>query len=421
MTVLGYDGEPYLRIGPNGVFENVRSPATYLNRSTTITGAPPKSADAKASPLWRNVSSGTTARWHDHRAHFMGGEDPPEVARHPDTRHVVDNWVIPMRVGNQDLTVRGQLVYVPPPSPWPWVVGAVLVAALVFGLSRTRVWRTVFVVALALLTLTEIVHVVGLWDASTASFGTKLGESAYSLAGIALGLLALGWIWRKGTESAVPIVLVATIFLFVAGGLADVTSLGNSQVPSTFSAGFARLVVTLTLGLGAGLAVAAAFRLRPLDARRAHGEPRPSPVELGAPCVVVGLHLDGGVRDVVLEEEVARLVEHAVGVGVGPDHHVRAGDVHLRRERPHVEVVHVDDPRERHQVVADRVEVDVRRRDLEQHAQGARRQSPRAREDPHADDHRRRWGRSGPIRWSRSTTAATITPTEPAASAMAST
>lgn len=263
VTVLGYDGEPYLRIGPDGVFENVRSPATYLNRSTTITGAPPKSADAKASPLWRSVSSGTTARWHDHRAHFMGGEDPPEVARHPDTRRVVDNWVIPMRVGNQDLTVRGQLVYVPPPSPWPWVVGAVLIAALVFGLSRTRAWRTVFVVALALLTLTEIVHVVGLWDASTASFGTKLGESAYSLAGIALGLLALGWIWRKGAESAVPIVLVATIFLFVAGGLADVTSLGNSQVPSTFSAGLARLVVTLTLGLGAGLAVAAAFRLRP--------------------------------------------------------------------------------------------------------------------------------------------------------------
>ena len=30
-----------------------------------------------------------------------------------------------------------------------------------------------------------------------------------------------------------PLVLVATIFLFVAGGLADVTTLGNSQVPST--------------------------------------------------------------------------------------------------------------------------------------------------------------------------------------------
>jgi hypothetical protein len=263
VVVLGYDEEPYLRVGPRGVFENRRSPATYLNRSTTITNAPPKSADAQATPVWRRVSTGTTASWHDHRAHFMGGEDPPEVARHPDRRRVVDNWEIPMRVGSEDVTARGQLIYVPPPSPWPWVVGAVLLAALVVVLSRTGAWRAVFVVALALLTLTEIVHVVGLWDQSSASFGTKLGESAYSLAGIALGLLALGWIWRKGAESAVPLVLVATIFLFVAGGLADVTSFGNSQIPSTFSAGFARLLVMLTLGLGAGLAVAAALRLRP--------------------------------------------------------------------------------------------------------------------------------------------------------------
>jgi hypothetical protein len=265
VVVLGYEREPYLRVGPRGVFENTRSPATYLNRSTTLSTntAPPKSADAKATPVWRKVSDGTTARWHDHRAHFMGGDDPPEVARHPDQRRVVDNWRIPMRVGAEDVVARGQLVYVPPPSPWPWVVGAVLLATVVVVCSRTSRWRTVFVVALALLTVTEIVHVVGLWDASTASFGTKLAASAYSLAGIALGLLALAWIWRKGAESAVPLVLVATIFLFVAGGLADVTSLGNSQVPSTFPAGFARLLVMLTLGLGAGLAVAAALRLRP--------------------------------------------------------------------------------------------------------------------------------------------------------------
>ena len=47
------------------------------------------------------------------------------------------------------------------------------------------------------------------------------------------------------------------------GGLADVTSLGNSQVPSTFSASTARFLVSVTLGLGAGLALAAVFRLRP--------------------------------------------------------------------------------------------------------------------------------------------------------------
>jgi hypothetical protein len=263
VVVLGYDREPYLRVGPDGVFENIRSPATYLNRSTTITKAPPKQADAKATPVWREVSSSTTARWHDHRAHFMATDDPPEVARDRGTRRVVDRWTIPMRIGGETVTARGQIVYVPPPSPWPWVLGAVVLAVGVVLLSRTRWWRTVFVVVLAVLTVTEVLHVLGLWDASTAAFGTKLGESAYSLAGIALGLLGLGWMWRKGVDAAVPLVLVATIFLFVADGLADVTTLGHSLVPSTFSAGAARLVVTITLGLGAGLAVASALRLRP--------------------------------------------------------------------------------------------------------------------------------------------------------------
>jgi hypothetical protein len=274
--VLGYDNEPYLRVGPHGVFENTRSPATYLNRSTTLTSKPPARADARAAPVWRRVSTGTTARWHDHRAHFMGTDDPPEVARDPGTRRVVDNFVIPLRVGSEAVAARGQIVYVPPPSPWLWVIGAAVLAVVVFLAARTRAWRTVFVVVLALLTLTELIHVIGLWGASTAGTGTKLAESAYSLAGIALGLLGLGWTWKKGVESAVPLVLVATIFLFVAGGLADVTSLGNSQVPSTLPAWTARLLVSVTLGLGAGLAVAAGFRLRP-GADTTPSTPRPAP------------------------------------------------------------------------------------------------------------------------------------------------
>jgi hypothetical protein len=193
----------------------------------------------------------------------MGTADPPEVARDPGTRHVVDNFRIPLRVGSEAVVARGQIVYQPPPSPWPWVIGAVLLAALVVVLARTSSWRTVFAVVLALLTLAEIVHVIGLWGGSSASAGTKLGESAYSIAGILLGLVGLGWMWRKGADSAVPLVLVAAIFLFVAGGMADVTTLGNSQIPSTLPAGVARLLVAVTLGLGAGLALAAALRLRP--------------------------------------------------------------------------------------------------------------------------------------------------------------
>jgi hypothetical protein len=277
VVVLGYDGEPYLRVGPRGVYENVRSPATYFNRSITITGAPPKQADAKATPVWRRVSGGDTARWHDHRAHFMGKSDPPTVARDPGRRRVVDNFEIPMRTNGTSVTVHGQIIYVPPPSPWPWVIGGVALAGVVFALARTRRWRTVFAVTLALLAVAEIVHVVGLWGGSTATAGTKLAESAYSLGGILLAVLGLVWMWRKGVDAAVPLVLVATIFLFVAGGLADVTTLGHSEVPSTLSAASARVLVTFTLGLGAGLAAAAALRLRPAPPERTPPtRPRPA-------------------------------------------------------------------------------------------------------------------------------------------------
>jgi hypothetical protein len=282
VTVLGYDGEPYLRVGPAGVFENTRSPATYFNRSLNP-GPAPKRADSSATPVWRKIGGGTTASWHDHRAHFMGTDDPPSVARDRSHRHVIDEFDIKMLTAGTTVTARGEIVWVPPPSPWPWVALAVVLAAIVVALSRTRVWRTVVVGVLLALVVTETLHVVGLWGASTAGAGTKVAESAYSIGGIVLALLALVWISRKGADAAVPLVLIAAIFLFVAGGLSDVTTLGNSQIPSTLPAGLARLLVTITLGLGTGLAAAAAWRLRPTSAprsasRRAPGRDVPARV-----------------------------------------------------------------------------------------------------------------------------------------------
>ena len=253
VIVLGYDGEAYLRVGPRGVFENTRSPATYFNRSVNpANSTPPKEADAKATPVWKKISDGNTAGWHDHRAHFMGTSDPPSVARDPGREHVIDRFDIGMRTQGHAITAHGRIVWVPPPSPWPWVAVAVVLAAIVLALSRTRAWATVFAVTLCVLIVTELAHVIGLWGASTAAAGTKLVESGYSLGGILLAVLALVWMWRKGADAAVPLVLIATLFLFVAGGLADVTTLGSSQIPSTFPAWFARLLVTITLGLGGG-------------------------------------------------------------------------------------------------------------------------------------------------------------------------
>jgi hypothetical protein len=280
VVVLGYDGEPYLRVGPRGVFENRRSPATYLNRSRVPDTRPPAAADADAAPEWQRVGDGRSVSWHDHRAHFMGSQAPPVVQDDPDRRHVLDRWTVVLRDGERTIRVRGLLTWVPPPSPWPWVAVAVGTAALVIGLSRKRWWRAVLVVALAALVVSAFLHACGHWQASSAAIGTKAGESIYSILGVALGLFALIWAWRRGVEAAVPFVLIAAIFLLVAGGLADISTLGHSQVPSSLAPTVARLAVALTIGLGAGLAVAAALRLRvvtPPGAPHPRGE-RPSPV-----------------------------------------------------------------------------------------------------------------------------------------------
>ena len=264
-VVLGYDGEPYLRVGPRGVFENVRSPAVYINQTLNLANAqaPPKSADPEAPPVWRKVSNGDSVAWHDHSAHYMGTQDPPIVQRDPSSRHLVDRYTVKIRWNGEDVVAQGRIVWVPAPSPWPYVAIAVVLAVAVVWASRTRRWAAVLAGALGVLVVTETLHVIGLWTASTEGFGKKSFESLYSIAGIVLSLLALWWMRRKGAESAVPLVLLASIFLFVAGGLADITSLARSQLPTSLSPTFARLLIAMTLGVGLGTAIAAAWRLRP--------------------------------------------------------------------------------------------------------------------------------------------------------------
>jgi hypothetical protein len=263
VVVLGYEQEPYLRIGPRGVFENTWSPAVILNRTTTPSGAAPQARDPNAAPTWRQVSTAAKASWHDHRAHWMAPSPPPEVSRDSSHRHVViENWQVPLTYGTRTADVTGDVSWIPGPSPWPWTAGALGIAAVVTVGARTRRWPVVLAIALALLVGGEAAHVAGLWGASTASTLSKTGSSLYSLAGCLVGFGALVMLVRRDAHDATPVVLIASVFLLIAGGLADVTSLTRSQLPSTLPAAVARGVVTGAIGLGAGLVIGTASRLR---------------------------------------------------------------------------------------------------------------------------------------------------------------
>jgi hypothetical protein len=282
VTVIGYQREPYLRIGPRGTWQNVRSPAVFLNRTRVPTKeTPPGRYDAQATPEWRKISSAPVATWHDHRTHWMGSEDPAIVRRDPGSRHVViRDWQIPLRMDGRRITVTGDATWVPGPSPWPWVLGAVVLAVAVVLLCRLRAWAVVMQVALAVLIVSETVHVIGAWQATTASPGSRALASIYSIGGVIICALALWWLRRRDPWAATPAVLIAGLFVLVAGGLADVTALTRSQLPTSLPDAVGRLTVMIALGLGSGLVIAAALRLRApqAPARARPTGPVPTPV-----------------------------------------------------------------------------------------------------------------------------------------------
>jgi len=302
VTVLGYDREPYLRVGPRGTFENVRSPAVYLNRSaSTVPQKLPATADAAATPEWRRVSSSTSARWHDHRAHWMGTSDPPAVARDPGASHLVQRFVIRLRYEGRTLSVRGAVRWEPGPSPWPWVALAVALVAAGLVASRSRRWPHLAAGALAVLLGAEAVHVIGVWGATTQSQWSDLAQSAYSIGGIVLGTVALERLLRRGGYVAAPLLLCAGLFLAIAGGLADVTTLSHSQVPTTLPDGVTRLAVATVLGLGIAVAAIAALHLRAPPRRAAANLPDATTAAPGGAAVADAAAPDPALREALRE------------------------------------------------------------------------------------------------------------------------
>ncbi len=260
VTVLGYQGEPYLRVDARGVFENKRSPALAANRTRIPTGSPGRTTSA---PRWRRVSPRPIARWHDHRAHWMDGITPSAVRRDPDHEQVVVRWSIPVRVDGRPAQIRGQIRWAPPAPAWPWWVAAVILAAGVVTVgARPRFARSAFSAALIVMAGAEAVHLWGGWPFSTGSTLGHLGDAIPSIAAIVACLAALAWLQRSTAWRCAPALILAGLFVFVSGGVADLSSLSHAFVPSRVSADVARALVALALGLGAGTTIAGGLRLR---------------------------------------------------------------------------------------------------------------------------------------------------------------
>jgi hypothetical protein len=270
VVVLGYLGEPYLRVGPGGAFENRRSPAVYQNRvaagPTSATTLPPQ-ADATAPPSWQRISTAHTVTWHDQRTRWEG-TDPVEVRQAPRlTQIVVPTWTIGLRHGDTAVAVQGRITWVPGPSPWPWLALALALAVGCAALGRLAARPASWLAAaVALVVALDALRSVGVALAARGpvltAATTVLGGGVLSVLAWIGGLIAIDALQRGrqiGPTAAGTVGLILGVY-----AVADSSTLSRSQVSAAFSATFARVAVAGTLGLGFGLVAAAILAERRL-------------------------------------------------------------------------------------------------------------------------------------------------------------
>ena len=264
IEVLGYSGEPYLEVRTDGTYTNVRSPATYLNRTLDGRTPVPATADPTAPPHWQRVSGDPAVRWHDQRTYWMSA-DPPDVAvTDPDRTHRLRDWAVPLRDGVRTFEARGTLDWVPPPTPGLWWGAAIALGALVAAVHR----RPAVLATVALITgITTWGYAVAReLDAGAAGAGALLGGLlAGQVTALAAGLFAVAaavLLPRTRSGGADFAVTVSGAAVLIFAGLANAAVFTQAVAPVPGPSWWARLAVLIAVGGGLDLLAAGVLRLR---------------------------------------------------------------------------------------------------------------------------------------------------------------
>jgi hypothetical protein len=278
LVVLGAESEPYLRVGPDGAFENRQSPTAARNRVGVHEEAPAPAGDPGAAPEWRKLSDTPQVRWHDHRTDWGSPRNPPEVEREPGRRHVVlPRWEIPLERGAERSVAFGTLTWIPGPSPAPWfaLMGVAFAGVALLGLLRR--WAAPLAVATGVVLTADVVHAMSVAFAFAGGLGTSLAKlvtgSFFAFAGWALAVVAIRLL-RRGRVDGLYAAVFAGLSMAVFGGLLDLAKLSRSVSLSALPPDLARLCVALSAGGGLGVAAACLVVIqRTPDARRVVGGP----------------------------------------------------------------------------------------------------------------------------------------------------
>jgi len=114
IEVFDYENGPYAQVKADGtVLLNTNSKAYYLNEDRQGQSAVPQNLGSE--PNWKEQSKSGRFEWHDHRMHWMGSGDPPNL-KDKGKETLINDWSIPIAVGGQKGEVTGTLTWVPEDS-----------------------------------------------------------------------------------------------------------------------------------------------------------------------------------------------------------------------------------------------------------------------------------------------------------------
>ena len=111
LHVEGRSGEPFLRIGPKGVFGNLESPDYYIGGAQTIRPVP-RGVDPDDPPRWRKLSEVPIWTWLEFRARLPASAGLRSTLGNE--RHAVLRWETPMALGRTPFAVEGTVYWNPP-------------------------------------------------------------------------------------------------------------------------------------------------------------------------------------------------------------------------------------------------------------------------------------------------------------------
>jgi len=232
VTVLGYEGELFLKFDRDGVEANEKSPTAKTLR--LVSGPYPTALG------WAPLTRGRTFAWADSRVWAPGS------ALHG--RPVV-RWSVPVIANGEFTSIRGELTKAAEPPIWPWLLlGLIPLLGTVLAVRRKR-WLWAAATGLAALAgLATLANLGGF-----AFSGLPISADRWTLLAVevALTLIAIGVL---GLPRARLVAVAALAAFAVLQALSELAVFRHGIVVSGLPDTAVRTAAALALGAGIGAA-----------------------------------------------------------------------------------------------------------------------------------------------------------------------